>query len=428
MKNATILKDLSRIILSGLIILYSFSAEAYPGVISHGSADGICEAGFAVNDFIKNSDCSISDFDPEVIAGKWNWVSGQQLEIFPDGTLKVWLNGSQINSGSWVCTDINARSYTFRHQQGGWIDNVVLSADYKTITGRNQVGSSLAGTRISGVSAAFDPGVIAGRWSWVSGQQLEISDDGTLKVWSGGTQINSARWECTDRNSRSYTFMHQQGGWIDNVVLSADYKTITGRNQVGSSLSGTRISGVSAAFDPGVIAGRWSWVSGQQLEISDDGTLKVWSGNTQINSARWECTDRNSRSYTFRHQQGGWIDNVVLSADYKTITGRNQVGSSLSGTRISGVSAAFDPGVIAGRWSWVSGQQLEISGDGTLKVWSGSTQINSARWECTDRNSRSYTFRHQQGGWIDNVILSTDYNTLTGKNQQGTNLSGKRIR
>jgi hypothetical protein len=90
----------------------------------------------------------IVDFDLRVIAGKWNLVSGQQLEIFTDGTLKVWLNGSQINTASWECTDKNTRSYTFHHQQVGWADNVILSGDFNTLTGKNQQGSSLSGGRI----------------------------------------------------------------------------------------------------------------------------------------------------------------------------------------------------------------------------------------------------------------------------------------
>jgi hypothetical protein len=181
------------------------------------------------------------DFDPRVIAGKWNWVSGQQLEIFADGTLKVWLNGSQINTANWECTDKNTRSYTIHHQQGGWVDKVILSGDFNTLTGKNQQGFSLSGTRISGGVVGFDPKVISGKWNWVSGQQLEIFADGTLKVWLNGSQINTASWECTDKNTHSYTFHHQQGGWIDKVILSSDFNTLTGKNQQGSSLSGGRI-------------------------------------------------------------------------------------------------------------------------------------------------------------------------------------------
>ena len=87
-------------------------------------------------------------FNPKVIAGKWNWVEGQQLEVFADGTSKTWLNGSQINSGTWVCTDKNERRYTFRHNQGGWVDHLVLSSDFNTLTGQNLQGFVLTGTRI----------------------------------------------------------------------------------------------------------------------------------------------------------------------------------------------------------------------------------------------------------------------------------------
>jgi len=237
MKKYSYFQTISGVILPVFLILFLFSVgQGAAGTLnsSPGTGDGNSTQIRAINS-------EVTDFDPRIIAGKWNWVSGQQLEIFTDGTLKVWLNGSQINTATWICTDKNTRSYTFHHQQGGWIDNVILSGDFNTLTGRNQQGSSLSGTRISSGVMSFDPKVISGRWNWVSGQQLEIFTDGTLKVWLNGSQINTAAWECTDKNTRSYTFHHQQGGWVDNVILSGDFNTLTGKNQQGSSLSGNRI-------------------------------------------------------------------------------------------------------------------------------------------------------------------------------------------
>jgi len=103
---------------------------------------------------------------------------------------------------------------------------------------------------------------------------------------------------------------------------------------------------------------------------------------------------------------------VILLAGllFLSLTSNGQGYNEISG---------FATGQIAGRWSWVSGQHLEIFTDGSFEVWSGGTQINTGRWECTDKNSRSYTFRHQQGGWVDNVVISSDFNNLTGNNQHG---------
>lgn len=87
-------------------------------------------------------------FDPGVIVGKWYWQNSAVLELFPDGTFKAWVDGTQTNSGTWVCTDTNTRSYTLRHQVGGWIDSMVLQEDFNTMNGKNQNGSPVTGTRI----------------------------------------------------------------------------------------------------------------------------------------------------------------------------------------------------------------------------------------------------------------------------------------
>jgi hypothetical protein len=217
------------------LILWSFNSMAIGPVTK-----GICEKKVSVAEITVPA--SQDEFDPKVIAGRWNWVEGQQLEIFADGTSKTWLNGSQINSGTWVCTDKNERRYTFRLNEGGWVDHVALSSDYNTLNGQNQQGNVLTGTRIGNrKSASFDPKVIAGRWNWVEGQQLEIFTDGTSKTWLNGSQINSGTWVCTDKNERRYTFRLNEGGWVDHVALSSDYNTLSGQNQQGNVLSGTRI-------------------------------------------------------------------------------------------------------------------------------------------------------------------------------------------
>src|ERR1035437_10206165 len=84
----------------------------------------------------------------------------------------------------------------------------------------------------------------------------------------------------------------------------------------------------------------------------------------------------------------------------------------------------FNPAVIAGEWNWVSGQELHINADGTSTTWLNGSQINSGRWECTDRNTRHYIFRLAKGGYVDNLDLSQDFNSLSGNNSQGSSLHG----
>ncbi len=282
----------------------------------------------------KCNDCfgTQDEFDPTIIAGKWKWVEGQELEVFANGTSKTWLNGNQINSGTWVCTDKGERRYTFRLDQGGWVDEIVLSSDYSKLTGKNQQGLSLSGYRISPLNV-FDSKAIAGRWKWVEGQELEVFANGTSKTWLNGNQINSGTWTCTNKGERRYTFRLDQGGWVDEIVLSSDYNKLTGKNQQGLTLSGYRIS-ASKSFDPKVIAGKWKWVEGQVLEIFANGTSKTWLNGNQINSGTWVCTDKGERRYTFRLDQGGWVDEVVLTSDCNTLSGKNQAGLELRGERI----------------------------------------------------------------------------------------------
>ncbi len=179
-------------------------------------------------------------FNPAVIAGVWNWVSGQELHIKADGTSTTWLNGRQINSGKWECTDRKTQHFVFRLAEGGFVDNVALSQDFNSLNGTNNQGYAIHGTRKVPYSPAFQPAVIAGQWNWVSGQELHIEADGTSTTWLNGEQINSGRWECTDRNKRHYIFRLEEGEFVDQVDLSPDFNTLTGTNNLGYNLRGTR--------------------------------------------------------------------------------------------------------------------------------------------------------------------------------------------
>lgn len=88
--------------------------------------------------------------------------------------------------------------------------------------------------------------------------------------------------------------------------------------------------GGGGRFD--ALAGRWNWVAGQTLEIAADGSFKVFEGNRQINSGM--ATVEGGR-YVLRHANGGWVDTVTLSADGKLLSGTNNAGANVSGTRMA---------------------------------------------------------------------------------------------
>lgn len=85
--------------------------------------------------------------DTPSVAGTWDWVGGQVLVVLPDQTQKVWWDGNQVNQGTWQILNPATRQYQFKYDNGGWVDTVTLSADGNTLTGTNQQGTSLRGTR-----------------------------------------------------------------------------------------------------------------------------------------------------------------------------------------------------------------------------------------------------------------------------------------
>jgi len=122
---------------------------------------------------------------------------------------------------------------------------------------------------------------------------------------------------------------------VDTVNLSADGNVIDGVNNHGNPVRGTRAGAkVTNPTLPGASAGlqgRWDWVAGQTLVISVNGTFEVFKGLAKINEGRW--VSLGGTQFRLTHRNGGWVDTVNLSADGKTISGTNNLGHSVTGTR-----------------------------------------------------------------------------------------------
>jgi hypothetical protein len=179
------------------------------------------------------------------LAGTWNWVSGQTLEIHTDGTLEVFdSNGSKINEARWTVLDAERREVRFVHRSGGWVDTVTLSYDGQSLDGRNNQGYALHGSRRSAPPPPPRNRIaeeLAGTWNWVSSQTLEIHTNGTLEVFDGnGNKINEAQWTVLDAERREVRFVHRSGGWVDTVTLSHNGQSLDGRNNQGYALHGTK--------------------------------------------------------------------------------------------------------------------------------------------------------------------------------------------
>ena len=77
---------------------------------------------------------------------------------------------------------------------------------------------------------------------------------------------------------------------------------------------------------------------------------------------------------------------------------------------------------IIGEWKWFVGPQLTFSADHSF-----TNGENSGSWELTNASQRKYILRWDVGGFVDEVILSTDGKKLTGTNNQKNTVSGERV-
>ena len=85
------------------------------------------------------------------IAGTWNWVNGQTMIVYTNGTFDKILDGKRFNGGRWV--NLGGSQFRFTHETGGYIDTLTLSADGKSFDGTNNEGYHLTGSKKNGGGA-----------------------------------------------------------------------------------------------------------------------------------------------------------------------------------------------------------------------------------------------------------------------------------
>lgn len=164
------------------------------------------------------------------LPGTWAWVSGQQLVVHAIGSCEVFLGGDRINECNWV--GLGNSRFRLTHRSGGWVDEVTLSADGRSIDGINNVGYALHGTR-TGAAAP-----LAGRWNWVAGQTLVVFADGRFDVFEGANRINDGQW--IGLGGARFRLTHRNGGWVDMVTVAGNGQSIDGSNNRGNPVHGTR--------------------------------------------------------------------------------------------------------------------------------------------------------------------------------------------
>ena len=93
---------------------------------------------------------------------------------------------------------------------------------------------------------------------------------------------------------------------------------------------------------------------------------------------------------------------------------------SNAGVKVLAYDRDKDP--VLGQWKWFNGGLLEVKADGTIQG------APNASWQRPDSTVLGYRFRFESGAAIDDLILSPDGTTLRGKNHDGVDVSGARIR
>ncbi len=157
-------------------------------------------------------------------------------------------------------------------------------------------------------SSGVDP--VVGCWRWFNNAPVSINSDGTMT-----TGPFTAHWRLANAAQRIYHFTWPDA--VDSVVMSPDGRTISGGNQYGIPMNAARLT-------PGTeLAGAWRWYNGVIVNILPNGTFTA--GTT---GGRWQ---RTAAGYALTWPPP--VDTVTLSSDHRRVSGSNQYGFHISGTK-----------------------------------------------------------------------------------------------
>ncbi len=164
---------------------------------------------------------------------------------------------------------------------------------------------------------------LGGCWLWFNKTSLIVRSDGTV---TDGPFI--AHWQLADQARQVYTITWPKS--VDTIALTPDGLRISGANQYGFPVSGTRTSGGKFGAVTGMvnIVGTWQWYNGATVTIDRNGTIQV---GTVI--AQWKLLDPVRRTYSLIWPEP--VDTLTLSPDGLHLTGGNQYGFATGGTKVA---------------------------------------------------------------------------------------------
>jgi hypothetical protein len=160
------------------------------------------------------------------------------------------------------------------------------------------------------VEPTSDP--IVGCYQWVNNATVVVRADRTV---TGGPF--TGHWRVADAARHSYTLAWPEAV-VDTITISPDPRALSGVNQYGYPVSGTRISGTSG------LPGTWRWSNGVPVIVSPSGVISAGPVH-----GRWQALDSSGRVYSLTWPAP--VDTVTLSGS--RLSGMNQYGVAISGTR-----------------------------------------------------------------------------------------------
>ena len=109
------------------------------------------------------------------------------------------------------------------------------------------------------------------------------------------------------------------------------FERVTAAAPAGPGLGGL-LSGALGAVQGGdgpcsQVLGAWKWFTGSTVILNADGTLN------KDHTHSWTCKDPARRIVVLNWSNGRWIDTLTLSADGKSLEGKNQIGNRVWGKR-----------------------------------------------------------------------------------------------
>jgi hypothetical protein len=160
-------------------------------------------------------------------------------------------------------------------------------------------------------NADVDP--IVGCYQWFNNSPVVIRADGTMVAGPF-----TGHWRLVDAQRRAYTFTWPM--MIETLTVSPDQRTMSGGNQYGYPISGSRVAGSTG------LAGTWQWANGWTVVVFANGTFT--SGSFR---GTWRAVDASRGLYEMNWPSP--VDSVTLLGGGTRIAGANQYGVATSGVR-----------------------------------------------------------------------------------------------